>query len=479
MALGPSPRTTGKAVRLATAKSKTPSFIGFPINDVFTFTNRLGFLADENVILSEAGNYENFYRTTCAQLLDSDPIDFAALHNNVDILYHAVPYNRDFLLMSEKDQFRLTYQTFVGQKTTRVEYTTSFNVSTRIPPRNVGNSVYFVDDRADYQFAKVYEFHPVDNATTDDADEVTAPIPELIPNNVDFMAASNRCSTLVMHCQSLPTTLFVYRFYWQNQQKTQNAWGKWTFGDATRIHWADFSGNFLYVMIERSGSTFLEKIRTAEFVWDTDEDFEVMLDRRVAPSSMSYNATTKLTTITIPYPTFATPQIVLRKLSEGITGDVTPMVSFLFRDANTSVFTVADDVTSYDVTVGVPYTLSYQFSTIYMRQRIPYVGTWEIVQDGRLQLRYVTLEYHDTSYFDVTVTLPGRDPYVKHFSGMILGSDNELGRIPVATGKLRIPVMAENYKTKIAVTNDTPFPSAFGNAEWQAIYSPKSAQRVI
>jgi hypothetical protein len=457
--------------------SKTPSFIGFPINDIFTFTNRLGFLADENVILSEAGNYENFYRTTCAQLLDSDPIDIAALHNNVDVLYHAVPYNRDYLLMSEKDQFRLTYANYVGQKTTRVEYSASFNVSTRVPPRNVGNSVYFVDDRADYQFAKVFEFHPVDNATTDDADEVTAPIPDIIPNDVDFMAASNRCQTMVLHSRQQPTTLYTYKFFWTNQQKAQNAWGLWTFNDASNIVWADFSGNFLYLLMERNGSTFLEKIRTDEQVWNTDEDFEVLLDRRVDivnGGSWTYDQATDTTRINLPYTVSTAPDVILRDIASGITGQ-RPAVTL-----NAGVVRVEGDITDWpgQITVGIPYVMTFEFSTIYMRQRVAGSGGYQVIQDGRLQLRYLTLEYHDTTAFDATVIMPGRDPFVTRFSGNMLGGETVLGRQPVATGKLRIPLMSENYKCRLILTNDTPFPSAFGAAEWQAVYSPKSATRV-
>ena len=47
------------------------SFVGKKIKDVFFFKNRLGFVADENVIFSEASEYFNFWRTTVTQLLDS------------------------------------------------------------------------------------------------------------------------------------------------------------------------------------------------------------------------------------------------------------------------------------------------------------------------------------------------------------------------------------------------------------------------
>ena len=52
-----------------------PSFVGSPINDIFFFKNRLGFLTDNAVIFSEADEYFNFWRTTTQSLLDSAPID--------------------------------------------------------------------------------------------------------------------------------------------------------------------------------------------------------------------------------------------------------------------------------------------------------------------------------------------------------------------------------------------------------------------
>ena len=40
-----------------------PSFIGKTLNDCFFYKNRFGFLADENVILSKAGDYTGFFLT--------------------------------------------------------------------------------------------------------------------------------------------------------------------------------------------------------------------------------------------------------------------------------------------------------------------------------------------------------------------------------------------------------------------------------
>ena len=74
---------------------------------------------------------------------------------------------------------------------------------------------------------------------------------------------------------------------------------------------------------------------------------------------------------------------------------------------------------------------------------------------------------------------PGRDDAYSVFSGIILGADNStLGKQPFASGKYRIPIMAENLKARIQIINDSPYPSGFGSAEWQGVMSPKSVQRL-
>ena len=85
-----------------------PSFIGRNINNVFFFRNRLGFLAGDNVILSEVSKFFNFFPETVISVLDSEPIDVAASHTKVAILKHAVTMGERLILFSEQTQFTLT-----------------------------------------------------------------------------------------------------------------------------------------------------------------------------------------------------------------------------------------------------------------------------------------------------------------------------------------------------------------------------------
>jgi len=76
-----------------TESNPDPSFVGSPINSMFLFKGRLGFLAEENMILSATALFEDLYLTTVIQQLATDPIQVAAATGRVATLRHAVPFS--------------------------------------------------------------------------------------------------------------------------------------------------------------------------------------------------------------------------------------------------------------------------------------------------------------------------------------------------------------------------------------------------
>src|SRR5690606_13603351 len=85
----------------------TPSFIGRTIRYMFVHKGRMCILSDENFLASRVGEYENFYRSTCTQLLDDDPIDIAAPEGSGASLNFAKEFRDGLLLFSSFDQFRI------------------------------------------------------------------------------------------------------------------------------------------------------------------------------------------------------------------------------------------------------------------------------------------------------------------------------------------------------------------------------------
>jgi hypothetical protein len=452
-----------------------PSFVGKKLSDVFLFTNRMGFLSDENIILSEADNFENFYRTTLAQLLDSDPVDFAIMNSGVDYLRHAIPFNKDLLLMSDRAQYRFKYNNFIGPKNVEVQFTTSFNVSPVVKPVNMGGSVYFLDDRPEYAYSKVFEYFPRDDQSQDDAEDATGAVPQYIPSNVNFIAGSPRTKLMVVFSANTPDTLYCYKFYWAGDKKVQNSWGKWTFEDCERIYWAGFSGNYLYMLVQRSDGVHLERIRIDEEAKVDDFVQRIFLDRQTSDLTLSYSVDDRETTITLPWSTDGEIEVI----SSGEMPDDDPITNFrhvVTKLADNQV-KVDGDITEHEIIVGIPYEFSYEFSQQHVR--VAKNGGEVVVLDGRLQMRYITVQFHDTAYFKAVLDTPGRDTFEWIYDGKVVGDPQALlGNTYPGEGKVNLPVMGKNTDIRLRLTNDSPFASAFGSAEWKAIYSPKAPQRV-
>ena len=130
-------RTTGDYIT-----APDPSFVGNPINDVFIYKNRLGFLSDENVVLSRTRDFFEFFPETVTTVLDTDPIDVVASNNKVSILKYAVPYQDELILFSSQYQFRFNAaETVLTPRTAQITVLTQFEVDTNVRPVQAGGAI--------------------------------------------------------------------------------------------------------------------------------------------------------------------------------------------------------------------------------------------------------------------------------------------------------------------------------------------------
>lgn len=463
--------------------NKGPSFVGFRLSDIFIYGNRLGFLADENVILSEAGVFENFYRTTITTTLDSDPIDLAVLSTGNDMLYHAIPFNKDLILGSDRNQYRLTYNGYLSAKNIQIQFTTAYAMSNKVKPHNMGNSVYFVDDKPTYNYSKLWEYYPKENNQGDDAEEVTAPVPEYIPAGVRYMASSTRTQAIVLNTVNDPSKLYVYKYYWAGDRKVQNAWQTWELPDCTSVYWVGFSQEYLYLILQRGDGIYLERMKFAENISRNEVSSRILVDRQVQKDklTLSYNPNDTVlgkTTITLPY---------------SLSGNTPEVVASWYGDAESTINDLRHEVevlgpnqikvsgnlsTANLVTVGLGYQFFYQFTTPYMREK---KGSGDVVVlDGtRLQLRYMTIEYIDTAFFQTVLKYPGREDVTTTFDGKITGDASFIvGSTPYVTGKFRVPLFGNNKDCTLVIINDAPYNCSFGAAEWNCVYQPRARVRM-
>ena len=420
-----------------------PSFIGYPLADIFFHRNRLGVLADENVIFSRAGEFVefDFFRKSVLTIVDSDPIDVAVSSNKVSILKHAIPFNDSLLLFSDLTQFKLTADPVLTPETVNISNTTEFEASLRAKPAQAGKYVYFASKRG--AWSGMWEYFVDTDTDTNDATEITAHVPEYLNGEVKNIQASSNEDMLIAQTTNDPTALYVYRYYWQGREKLQASWSRWTFGGDVIGY--SFNRADITVLVKRGTNLFLERINLSvdTATTYTTGAFSIHLDRRV---TLQTGGTT-----TLPYTDASAIYI-------DQTGGIIPLSAVAGKLSNSQV-----------VFAGVPFTFKYAFSEPVVKDQNKPITT------GHLQLRNYAVVYNNTGFFEVDVAPLRRAVYTRSFTGRIVGgANNILNQAAVDSGTYRFGVLGKSTSTTVTLKSSSHLPCTFQSAEWEGFFVLRS-----
>lgn len=439
-----------------------PSFVGRKIQDIFFYRNRLGFLSDEAVILSEAGEFFNFYPTTVITLLDSDPIDVSASHTKVSLLNFAVPFNKKLVLFSSQTQFSLDSGDILTPKTVSIKPTTEFECSSTAAPVGVGNNIYFTVPKGNFE--GVREYFIANTTDTEDAADVTGHVPKYLPKGVYKIAAALNEDFLALLTSSERNVVYTYKFYWNNNEKLQSAWSKWVFPAGDQILSAAFIESNLFLVINRADGLYLERLSVA-IGGDAypDEPYTVHLDRKVVVTPTVFDGTN--TTLPLEWTPSDGEYIAVVADGQSKKAGVLLKVSPAGK--------VTGDYRGVKLIVGRKYLFRYKFSPLMIRQNQGNGQKADTV--GRLQVRKMAVNYSDTGYFQAKVTPFGRDTYTYTYTGKTLGVPSaDLGAIGIEDGQFSFPVLSQNTTVDIELSSDSPMPCAFMSADWEGYYVRRS-----
>ena len=489
-----------------------PSFVGKAINDLFFYKNRLGFLTDTSVVFSEADEYFNFFRTTVLSLLDSAPIDVGVAHTKITTLKHAVAFQEKLVLFSEQSQFILQGNELLTPKTVNIAPVTEYEKKEEGAPVTVGNFIYFTYPRGSY--TGVYEYAVDSSSEVYSASDLTAQAPAYIPSQVyDFVGSANE-NTLIG--RSMATNdIYVYRYFWQGNDKIQSSWSKFTF--ANSIVGMGVIESTLYLFTHDGTNQCLETLDLSPKQTDTGKSYKILLDRRVASSALgkSYSASSKLTTVTsMPYDpvnsvvyTADGGRYALTRTSATeftVNGDITPYVSHggsfyrCLQDHTSSsstepgtgggsaYWTVDGTVSSAqawssssvsyrvnDFFVGLEYDMEYEFSTQTLKQPTERGGRASSNFTNQI-LRNGAVEYSDTGHFTIEVTPQYRDTYSYAFNPSMLGADSVVGSLVLDDGSFRFPVHCKHDEATIKIKSSSALPMKVLSAEFENFIHARS-----
>ncbi len=444
-----------------------PAFVGFKIRDLNFFKDRLVLLYNEFISLSETGNYFNFFPTTVQNVVDTDTIEVGSTQPAVMDFKSSVVYSDRLIAFTPQSQLTLKGDQILSPKTVSLTQSATFE-NTDVSPITSGTSIFFGFSRGSY--AGIREMFISNSLDLQfDAVDITVQVPQYLPGKLVKIAASTHENFVVALVADEKSSLYVYKYYNQGDQRVQSAWGKFTFRDSTILD-MQFIDTTLFIIMKRGSSTVLEKIRMESGRKDLNSTYVTTLDRRIDQSSLvsaTYSSTTNTTTYVLPYniTTNAVMQVVTK------TG-----LSLQTTKVNSTTLSVPGNFTT-NIWIGDRYTMVYEFSEPVLKSP-GQTGGLNPITTGRYQLRYGTIAYGNSAYFNVKIQIDAGSTYEYQFTGRILGAlNNTIGSVSLDSGNFRFPVYSRNNQVRLIVENDSPLPSNLLSAEYEALFSDRSQRR--
>jgi hypothetical protein len=449
----------------------TPSFIGATINDMFLYKGRMVILADENFMASQVGNYENFYRSTCTELLDEDVIDIAAPMSRGAALVFGKEFNETLIVSSEFDQFAVTGSNdgLLGPNSVSIKHANAYNASGEVDPVFAGPNFIFVDDFSAKGFASLREYQVERVFGRQIALTITDQIPEYIPSGVYKLASSSSDDLIVLLTSGDRGNLWLYNFYYNNDGKVQSAWQKWEMPFS--IYGAEFLDDKLTMTVAYNGKLHVVSVKFSMGLDADASDDSILLDMATVSDDLTVSFDGYSSTVTLPFEVLSGDlekiRLVISSESTGSKPQGQILVPTSVSGAELTFSNV--DLTGDRFVVGFRYRFYWKLNPIYVRDK-----NLVAVQDGRLQLRTVSLLYNSSGPFDIIVTPPGRDSYTDKFTNFVVGAaSSPIGSLTFKSGKYRTAAYGQADRVEIAVEAYTPWRVRFSSLEWDGAYRPR------
>lgn len=470
-----------------------PSFIGHPIQDVFVFKNRLGFLADENIILSRTKDFFEFFPETATAVLDTDPIDLTATNPRVALLRHAIPYQDELIIFADQIQFRFNAAAAaLTPATAQITVLTQYEIDPDVRPIPVAGAIVFCQVSGEWAQFREFSIRGAGTALVADSSDLTSYVSSFIPSEITKLAANDTGYAwfAISDKGGYRDRIYVFKYFYRNSgdgsQREQSSWSYWKMSGTQRILQIVCVQETLYILAQYDDGVWLEKIAVTDKAQQVNGRSPLLLDRMVSTTSATplgvrvengvYDPIEKTTTWQLPYRIAARVQ-AWSGFEEGQNGGV-----LLGEATENRLIKAQGNWRDKAVYFGEAFEFLYRFTRFKLYRdagggRVP--GNVE-----RTQVRHAKVRYHGTGFFEARVKAERRDPAVYRFSSSMLAVRNSvIGTLEAADeaepsryldGVFTIPIQSKGETCIVELRNDTALPCQFSSCEWVAMTHSKA-----
>ena len=451
-----------------------PTFVGKTIQDAVFYMNRLGFLSEESIVLSQAGDYFNFFQGSAIAISDADPIDMGVSTTKPAKLKAAVGTPAGLLLFAENSQFLLKSQDVAfGPSTVKMDEITNYAYRSDVKPVETGVSILFPTSAA--TFAKVFELSVDSLNSRPIVSENTRIIPEYIPPNLTWCHSVPNSSLVLMGTGD--HRVYAFKFYNTGNERNLAGWTRWEFNADIKMVQFDHDTGF-FVQRQADGDTTLSRM---ELLDDPETSpikavgtaFSPRLDNYVYESQTTITDIDAFTMrVRFPAGFYAGNQDVF-VVSTGDGVETFYVQASLEVDGTGEYIDIPNNIKNTEFVVGLGYEFAVTLPTFFVkesegnradRKNTPMVENiyLDLYLSGRYTVDIEKLGYNTQS---VDLDIIRADIYSANAAAV---SDFDTRAIPV---------FSRGDLATVTIKSPDPMPAALTSYAWEGHYATRGIQR--
>jgi hypothetical protein len=456
-----------------------PSFVGAKINNLFFYRNRLGFLSNESVILSKAGDYFNFFATTALTVTDDDPIDVSASSIKPVNLRYVKPANAGLVLFSDVQQFLIAgNEDILSPETVKITELSSYECDPNVEAVTLGTTLAFVSKTPLY--TRLFELANISSVQPPFMYDQTQIVPELVPQTIDSMISSPGLSIISLGTVG-SSTVYQFRFSQQGDQRAVSTWYKWNltgtlldqFFDASTYYAVVANGSDVYVQ----SYDLTQASEEGYLTLPTGEKTDVCLDLWNVNPYRTYDSSADTTRIFLPYNEVSSGTFSVVVLGGYIDDDIAlssasvgaVLYPTVVDDAGGDYVDVDGDYRGRNLIIGYTYTMNVELPKFFLTQSDGRTAQSDFTSDLIIHRIKVSTGLSGPVKYQITIT--GRPEWTQTIEA-VQPNVYDLNNVNLSAEAIHtIPIYQRNENLSIKMIGDSPMPVSLLSLNWEGRYN--------
>jgi hypothetical protein len=449
---------------------------GRPINNVLFYRNRLVFLSDENIILSQAGDLFNWFNETNLGFTESDPIDLNCSTNSTAVLNAGIVTNSGLVLFSPGNQFLFTTDSdLLSAKTAKTNVLAAYDFNIKTHPFKMGANIGFFSDSGPNSI--LFQMSDTLREGEPTVVEQSEVISQSLPPGLDIISAAKEVG-LVLAGKKDYDQVWIFKYFFDGQKLIQAAWFNWTLPGTLVYHWKT---NDVYYTVQKdkvSGNLTLAKHSQTDRLEALPLPYYIYLDEWITVTPDDMTVSNGQTTFTLPYDpnpnltmyaySLANDEFKGRAATPASIDGRTVTLDGDWRFSNTEFANFA---------FGYTYGSSFEFPDNYQKTQSS-TGTTKSDTNASLTIHRCKFNLGLESFCEFKLERFGKDTYVLPYVARPM--DEYQANLPAIKQDVivTVPIYEKNRNYKLQLNSDYPGPLFLFSMVWEGDMTNNFYRRV-